>query len=236
VQAANNKEDTDWMLDTASRSEWIKGVVGWLPLMDPKETNSLLSLIYLSNKYFKGVRHLIHDEPDPQWLLQDKVIDSLKILAAYGIPYDVVGVKPEHMETVLQVIKKVPDLRMVFDHLNQPPAATKDQNTSWHRLMEEAAAHKNLFAKISGLGTTTKKPGTWTAEDIQPAVAFVLESSAPTVVSVAATGPFRYWQAATNKHGRYTRKYWRSCSARKTGRKFIIKMPKPFTGYRIRLC
>jgi L-fuconolactonase len=108
-------------------------------------------------------------------LLQDKVIDSLKILAAYQIPYDVVGVLTDHIETVLKVVKKVPDLEMVFDHLNQPPIGTRDHNTRWHWLMSEAAEHQNLYVKISGLGTASKKPGTWTADDIEPAVEFVLK-------------------------------------------------------------
>jgi L-fuconolactonase len=114
IQAANNFEDTNWMLQVAAETDWIKGVVGWLPLMDPAFTATALKE-YLGNPYFKGVRHLIHDEPDPRWLLQDTVIQSLSVLAAYDVPYDVVGVTTEHLRTALQVAEKVPDLRMIFD-------------------------------------------------------------------------------------------------------------------------
>ena len=76
VQAANNFEDTDWMLEVANDHDWIKGVVGWLPLMHPNETAAALEK-YKANPYFKGVRHLIHDEEDPKWLLHQAVIDSL---------------------------------------------------------------------------------------------------------------------------------------------------------------
>ncbi|MBB1286473.1 amidohydrolase family protein [Flavisolibacter sp. BT320] len=174
VQSANNLEDTDWMLEVAEKKEIVSGVVGWLPLQQPEETERKLAETYSRNRYFKGIRHLIHDEADPQWLLQESVIESLKILASYALPFDVVGVLPKHIETVLTVAEKVPGLRMVFDHLNQPPIASGERFGRWGSLMQEAAANPAFHAKISGLGTTTKKKD-WTAADIEPYVAFALE-------------------------------------------------------------
>lgn len=176
VQATNHTEDTDWMLEVAEKTGWIKGVVGWLPLMDPDATARLLEDVYLKNKYYKGIRHLIHDEPNADWLLQDRVIESLKILAKKGLSFDVVGVLPAHIETVLAVADKVPELQMIFDHLNQPPISTKEKFGQWGILMKEAAANTNFYAKISGLGTAVKNGEQWTAEDIQPYVKFALEN------------------------------------------------------------
>ncbi|HLP38253.1 amidohydrolase family protein [Lacibacter sp.] len=175
VQAANNFEDTDWMLHMAVNTDWIAGIVGWLPLINPDATLKALQKKYGKENYFKGVRHLIHDERDPEWLLQPEVINSLQILADHNIPYDVVGVLPEHIETALQVASKVPELRMVFDHLNQPPIATKEKFGRWGELMKEAAQHKNFYAKISGLGLTAQKNDQWTADDIKPYVGFAIE-------------------------------------------------------------
>ena len=174
VQSANNLEDTDWMLEVAGEKSYVTGVVGWLPLLQPAQTEKLLAEKYGRQQWFKGIRHLIHDEADPTWLLQESVIESLKILAAYRLPFDVMGVLPQHIETVLAVAEKVPSLKMVFDHLNQPPVATGERFGRWGELMAEAAAHPNFYAKISGLGTTAKKAG-WGAEDIRPYVAFALE-------------------------------------------------------------
>jgi L-fuconolactonase len=167
VQAANNFEDTDWMLEVAQQTDWITGVVGWLPLKDAAATSKALEDKYNLNKYFKGVRHLIHDEPDPKWLLQPEVIESLRVLASYDIPYDVVGILPSHIETALQLAEKVPGLRMIFDHLNQPPISTKEKFGQWGELMSEAAKNKNFYVKISGLGTSSGKEN-WTADDIKP--------------------------------------------------------------------
>jgi len=131
VQASGNLKDTEMMLEAAEKTSWINGVVCWLPLMNVKETQQLLEERFLKEKYFKGVRHLIHDEADPKWLLQPTVIESLRLLAAHNISYDVVGVLPAHIETVLKVAELIPDLRMVFDHLNAPPIPAKEKFGRW---------------------------------------------------------------------------------------------------------
>ena len=174
VQAANNPEDTEWMLRVAETHPWIAGVVGWLPLTDPSSTARLLESDYRAGSLLKGVRHLIHDEPDAEWLLQDKVIESLGLLAARDIPFDVVGVLPAHIATALKVAAKWPALRMIFDHLNQPPMGGSMETSGWATLMKEAAQHTNFYVKISGLSTAARRGHDWTAEDLEPSIAFVL--------------------------------------------------------------
>ncbi|MCH5598760.1 amidohydrolase family protein [Niabella ginsengisoli] len=173
VQAENSLEDTALMLEAANEHEWIKGVVGWLPLMEPSKTERLFQTHVSQEKYFKGVRHLIHDEPDDEWLLQDTVIDSLKLLASYQIPYDIVGVKPAHIRVALKLAEVIPNLKMVFDHLNQPPVQAGKQFGEWGELMNIASQHPNFYAKISGLGTTAGKQ-LFTVEHIKPYIDFVI--------------------------------------------------------------
>lgn len=175
VQASGNIEDTDFMLRTAYETDWIKGVVCWLPLADTAATETMLKERYLKEKYCKGIRHQIHDEKDNRWLLQPAVVESLKLLARHNIPYDVVGISPAHIETVLQLAEKIPGLKMVFDHLNWPPIPLKEKFGRWGELMRIAARHKNLHAKISGLGTASGDFNYRTGDDIKPYVEFVLK-------------------------------------------------------------
>jgi L-fuconolactonase len=182
VQAANNFEDTDWMMEVAGKTDWIEGVVGWLPLTDPAATAKAWQNKYSPKEshgtrstYFKGVRHLIHDEADPRWLLQPSVIESLELLAAYELSYDIVGAKTAHIKTVLELIEKVPGLQMVFDHLNQPPIAAKEKFGDWGKLIKEVSQHKNIYAKISGLGTASGNFTGWTKDDLKPYVEFVID-------------------------------------------------------------
>ena len=175
VQAANNWEDTELMLKHAKENDWITGVVGWLPLANPAETEKLITAKYKTNTALKGVRHLIHTEPDDDWLLQPNILESLQLLAYYNIPYDLVGINIRHLEVALTVAEKIPSLRMVFDHLNQPPVAAKEKFGRWGALLTEAAKHPNFFAKISGLGTASGNLSGWQNEDIKPYIAFALE-------------------------------------------------------------
>jgi L-fuconolactonase len=169
VQAANNVEDTDWMLQVAASTPWISGVVGWLPLNNPDATAALLENKYLKNQYFKGVRHLIHNETDPKWLLQPAVLESLELLADKNIPYDVVGVLPSHISTALAVAEKIPRLKMIYDHLNQPPIVANERFGVWGELMQVAALHKNFYVKISGLPIPSG------IDLIKPYIAFAIE-------------------------------------------------------------
>jgi L-fuconolactonase len=173
VQAANNIEDTEFMFECAEQYPWIIGVVGWVDLLNPETAKKQLEA-HLKNKYFKGIRHLIHDEPDHNWLLQPAVIKSLGILADHGVPFDVVGVKIEHIKAAIQVAKQIPHLKMVFDHLNHPPIATSELFGAWGQAIAEAAALPNFYAKISGLGTCCADFNDWSASTIEPYVAYVL--------------------------------------------------------------
>lgn len=174
VQSANSIDDTDFMFACVAQYPWIVGVVGWINLLDPEIAKQQLNT-HLQNKYFKGIRHLINDEPDSSWLLQRDVIKSLEILANHGLPFDVVGVKIEHIKTAIQVAKQVPHLKMVFDHLNNPPIATNEHFGAWGDAIAEAAAMPNFYAKISGLGTCCANFNDWSATTIEPYVAYVLE-------------------------------------------------------------
>lgn len=175
VQAANTTEETAYMLEVAQQTSWLKGVVGWLPLQNADEVATILDSGYAKHTLFKGVRHLIHDEPDTKWLLQPAVLESLQLLANANIPYDVVGVLPAHLETILQVLNKVSGLTIVLDHLNQPPIQQKEKFGRWGELVTEVAAYPKAYGKISGLGTTTGKGEDWSEDDIKPYVAFALE-------------------------------------------------------------
>jgi len=202
VQAAGNSEDTALMLEAAKETDWIKGVVGWLPLMEPAATKKLLEQQYSQERYFAGVRHQVHDESDVNWLLQAPVVESLRIIAAHGLPYDMVGILPAHIETALKLAEKLPDLRIVFDHLNQPPIAAREKFGQWGELMKTAAQHPLFYAKISGLGTASGNFKGRTAADLQPYIEYVLSlfgtnrcfCGGDWPVSLLATGYANTWQ------------------------------------------
>ena len=165
VQAADTLADTESMLAVADRVDWVAGVVGWVPLADPAARDAALER-FTAHPAFRGVRHLIHEDPDPDWLLRASVQDGLGALAARELTFDVVAVLPRHLEHVPVLARAFPELRIVVDHLAKPPI--KDRGWKpWADLLAAAARHPNVYAKLSGLNTAAD-PERWTATDLEP--------------------------------------------------------------------
>ena len=177
VQAANSYADTDSMLAHAARHAWIGAVVGWVPLEDAAEAARVLDSRYLANPWFKGVRHLDHEEKDPDWLVRPAVIDGLKVLAERGLVYEAVAVYPLHLGHIPTLARSCPDLTIVIDHLGKPPIVSGDYD-GWKAELRAAAEHPNVHAKVSGLNTAADW-ATWSAADLQEAVGFAVEVFGP---------------------------------------------------------
>ena len=173
VQAMNSYADTDAMLAIAEDNDWVAGVVGWLPIHDPAETARKLEEYRLS-PYFKGVRHLIHDEPNPDWVVQKQVIEGLRILADSGLTFDVVAVFPDHLKHVPTLAERAPDLKLVIDHLAKPPLGDAERAV-WREQMAAAAESPKVYAKLSGLNTAMADAENWTYEDLKPLVDAAIE-------------------------------------------------------------
>lgn len=203
VQAANSLQETDFMLQSAEQADFVVGVVGWLPLLEPAKTALFLEK-YKQNPLFRGVRHLIHDEPNPYWLLQESVLESLKILADNQIPFDVVGVLSEHLECVNRIGEKLPYLNIILDHLNHPRGTLTDKvMQDWEKWLRIVAQNPKVYVKISGLGTVVRrKSKNLSAEDIKPAIDLALDifgverclCGGDYPVSLLAEGYARTWQ------------------------------------------
>jgi L-fuconolactonase len=168
VQSADSYEDTASMLVTSDHYDWIGGVVGWANLLKPDEVNQRMEM-YKKHPKFRGIRHLIHGEENPDWIIQDKVIESLKVLAHHGMTYDVVAVFPNHLKHVPTLAERVPNLKMVIDHLAKPPVG--HSTSLWFEQMGAAAQSTNVYAKMSGLFDNAS----WTVADLKPYTDFVIE-------------------------------------------------------------
>jgi len=175
VQADNSLEDSQYMFEQASLFSWIKGVVAWLPLEDPDQISEIIETQYGNNPFFKGVRHLMHVEPDPNWLLQENVMLSLQVLADKKIPFDAIGINLQQLNSITEVAEKIPNLKVMIDHLNQPPLDDDSKMHEWKNMMGRASKNGNVFVKISGLGTINRTGFSSLENAIVPVLNFILE-------------------------------------------------------------
>jgi L-fuconolactonase len=174
VQAEDSERDTELMLAAARGHPWVAGVVGWVRLDDPAVAERQLER-WQDQPRFRGVRHLVHDDPRDDFLLLPSVRRSLRRLADRGIPFDVPDAWPRHLAATADLAAALPDLRVVVDHLGKPPHGGDDWDR-WRDALRAVAAHPNTTAKVSGL----QVPGRpFTVAEVRPAWEVALELFGP---------------------------------------------------------
>ena len=89
VQARQILAETDFLLQLAKDNSFIKGVVGWIPFCDAQVEGYLEQ--YAGREKMVGFRHVIHDEPDEQFILR---ADFNKGIQAFSKPSGVVFLIP----------------------------------------------------------------------------------------------------------------------------------------------
>jgi L-fuconolactonase len=176
VQGACVDSDTDYLLAEAERHDWIAAVTAWLALEDPERTRTRLDELDTFSS-FRAVRHLIHNEADPHWILRPSVQESLALLEERRVILELPVVFPRHLGDVPVLAERFPELQIVIDHLGKPPIGT-DEMRAWARELGRAAACPGVLAKISGLNTALERPD-WGVDDLLPACHIALERFGP---------------------------------------------------------
>jgi L-fuconolactonase len=176
VQADDSAEDTALMLEAAAKHPSVVGVIGYVPLQRPEAAADQLAELR-RNPALVGIRNLIHDQPDPDYLARPDVDEGLGVLADADVPFDLVSVLPRHLELLPGILERHPNLRVVIDHLSKPPIGESDREP-WWTLIAEVAQHPQVFAKVSGLYPGAD-PMQWSTESIRPFVDRALEVFGP---------------------------------------------------------
>lgn len=166
VEAADNAEDTKLMFDTAAANPEIVGIVAYVPLDRPEDAAPVLGELTKSSLTV-GIRNLIHNQADPDWLLGAEVDAGLTLLEDADVAFDVVSVLPRHLELVPILSERHPRLRMVIDHLSKPPIGL-ESSQPWWDLIAAAAQNPLVYAKASGLYSATDDPASWSVDTVRP--------------------------------------------------------------------
>jgi L-fuconolactonase len=173
VQARQELAETAALLDFAANTEWIRGVVGWVDLTSPEVNQTIDGILRgTGGTWLVGFRHVVHDEPNPNWLIRDDVCRGLEAVAESGLTFDLL-VRTRELPAAVTAAKRFPDLRFVVDHLAKPPVSTGGRG-DWSRAIREIAVLPNVSCKVSGL-VTEADWSSWTEADLTPYVATVLQ-------------------------------------------------------------
>ncbi|MFN8594122.1 MAG: amidohydrolase family protein [Thermomicrobiales bacterium] len=173
VQTVPSVAETREFMATAAATSFVAGVVGWVDLTDSALPDTLAELQARPDATtLVGIRHMVHDEADPDWLRRDDVWRGLAAVRDAGLAYDFL-VRPRELPAALITARQFPDMRLVIDHLAKPPIAS-GEIADWTALMATFGELEHVSCKLSGM-VTEANWSIWTAADLRPYVETVLD-------------------------------------------------------------
>jgi len=173
VQAAPSVNETEYLLGIADATESVAKVVGWVDFEDREDLRQLLR--FRRHSKFAGVRPMIQDLPDPEWMHRKDVQWAFDAIIDLDLTFDALGF-PIHLDPFRRLFDLYPKMRTVIDHCMKPrirDGAFED----WAKGMAAIAEETEVFCKLSGLASEAK-PG-WSAETLQPYTSHVLDCFGP---------------------------------------------------------
>ena len=184
VQARQSIEETEWLLTLANKSEMIRGVVGWAPISSGSFPVQLDHL--KQEKKLKGLRHVIQDEPDDDYILRPDFNRGISAMNDSGLVYDIL-IFHRHLPAAIQFVDQHPNQVFVLDHIAKP--AIKDGILEpWRSIIRQLAQRNNVYCKISGM-VTEANCSQWRVEDLQPYLDTVLEAFGPNRLMAGSDWP-----------------------------------------------
>jgi L-fuconolactonase len=174
VQAAPTSAETDYMLGIAERAKFILGVVGWIDLMAPDAPAEVRRRA--ENALFLGVRPMLQDIADPEWILQRALEPALNAISAEGLVFDAL-ILSHQLGVITELARRHPQLSIVLDHAAKPRLGNADAMAEWARGIDALAQLPNVTCKLSGL-LTELGPGAG-RDDIMAAAALLFDAFGP---------------------------------------------------------
>jgi L-fuconolactonase len=188
VQAAPSVHETEYMLGIADVSDSVAKVVGWVDFEKPDDLAHLERL--RRHPKFAGVRPMIQDIADPDWMLRDDVQWAFSALSDLDLTFDALGFS-RHLANFLTVFQRYPGLKVVIDHCMKPQirdsGTVRDEFRYWSDGMRLIAAETGACCKFSGL--VTEDQDEWSTERLRPYAECVLDAFGPARVMWGSDWP-----------------------------------------------
>jgi len=174
VEARGHLEETESLLRHAAQNAFVRGVVGWLPLMQADVQRHIE--LYTQQPKLKGVRHWMGPASDLDFMTSEALHRGVALLEAAGLTYDLM-LWPPQLGVVRAFVDRHPKQRFVLDHFAKPYIKNA-MFEPWGRELRELAQRPNVYCKLSGL-TTEADHARWTIDDLRPYVDAALEAFGP---------------------------------------------------------
>ena len=184
VQASQTEEENAYLLSLSKRNAIIKGIVGWIDLQSNAVSERLS--YYKSQELIKGFRHVIHDEPDVDFMLRPSFLRGIEQVGRFGYTYDLL-IFPIHLANTIELARRFPDQLFVVDHIAKP-GIRNGEIEGWKISMSVLASFENVYCKISGMVTEADWKN-WRQEDFIPYLDTIVELFGTTRIMYGSDWP-----------------------------------------------
>jgi len=174
VQARQSVRETSWLLELAEQNTFIKGVVGWVPLVSPEVSRDLER--FLGRVKLKAVRHVLQDEPDDNYMLRPDFDRGIGLLKTFGLRYDIL-IFERHLKQAITLVDRHPDLTFILDHVAKP-RIRENILSPWRENMIDLARRPNVYCKLSAMATEADHTH-WTDDQLRPYMDVALHAFQP---------------------------------------------------------
>ena len=148
-------------------------MVGWVDLAAADGPDQVAALA--RHPKLKGIRPMIQDIPDPDWMLRADLAPALRAVADLDLAFDAL-VTPRHLDALATFLERYGDLRVIIDHAAKP-RIRDGQFEPWADQMRRIARSSSACCKLSGL--LTEAGPNCSIERLRPYVDHLLEVFGP---------------------------------------------------------
>lgn len=184
VQARQSLAETQWLLELAEANDFIRGIVGWVPLVSPNVRAELER--FAGRAKLKAVRHVLQDEPDDNYVLRDDFNRGVSCLKDLGLGYDIL-IFERHLPQTISFVDRHPGQTFILDHVAKPKIRVGELEP-WRQNVRELARRPNVYCKISGMATEADWKN-WTPRQLEPYLDTVLEAFGPSRLMFGSDWP-----------------------------------------------
>ena len=184
VQARQTLEETRWLLDLANKNDFIRGVVGWAPLISKDVEKDLEK--FAGEKKLKAIRHVLQDEKDDRYVVREDFQRGIGVLKKFNLAYDIL-IYEKQLPAAIELADNFANQVFVLDHVAKPKIREKILSP-WRERMKDLANRQNVYCKLSGMATEADHGG-WDAADLRPYVEVVMEAFGPKRIMFGSDWP-----------------------------------------------
>jgi L-fuconolactonase len=184
IQADQTEQETEFLLHLAEKYDFIKGVVGWLDLQANDIEEKLNQ--YHQNRWLKGLRHTVQDEPDDRFLLRPDFLRGMKMLQSFDLTYDIL-IYARHLPVAIEFASKFPNQKFVVNHIAKPDIK-HGKIDEWKNGICILSDHPNMYCKVSGM-VTEANWGNWKSSDFTPYLDVIFEAFGPERIMFGSDWP-----------------------------------------------